>query len=124
MIQPRIGQILPSLKPTVMKMILPALLLTSLIQGALAQVPQRTPENVEKYKTICREHIQKVMKGMYREAGGSLSCPCLAPGSNQYLDMLWYRDSWLSNVALGQNSWRTEAKRMELKRFNMSRDVY
>ena len=105
-------------------MILPALLLTSLIQGALAQVPQRTPENVEQYKTICREHIQKVMKGMYREAGGSLSCPCLAPGSNQYLDMLWYRDSWLSNVALGQNSWRTEAKRMELKRFNMSRDVY
>jgi len=67
-----------------------------------AQVPARTPENIEKYKKICREHIYREMKGMYREAGGSLAFPFLAPGSNQYLDMLWDWDSWLSNVALRQ----------------------
>ena len=37
---------------------------------------------------------------MYREAGGALKYPFLAPGSNQYLDMLWDWDSWLSNIAL------------------------
>jgi len=62
----------------------------------------RTAENIEKYKTICRKTIYKEMKGMYREAGQSLKFPFLAPGSNQYLDMLWDWDSWLSNVALRQ----------------------
>ena len=42
------------------------------------------------------------MKGMYREKGKSLVYPFLAPGSNQYLDMLWDWDSWLSDVALRQ----------------------
>lgn len=42
------------------------------------------------------------MKGMYREAGQSLVYPFLAPGSSQYLDMLWDWDSWSSNVALRQ----------------------
>ena len=42
------------------------------------------------------------MKGMYREAGGALKFPFLAPGSNQYLDVLWDWDSWLSDVALRQ----------------------
>ena len=72
------------------------------VTGAAAQIPARTPENVEKYKRICREHIYKEMKGMYREAGGALKYPFLAPGSNQYLDMLWDWDSWLSNIALRQ----------------------
>ena len=67
-----------------------------------AQIPERTPQNVEKYKTICREHIYKDMKGMYRSPGGALKYPFLAPGSSQYLDMLWDWDSWLSNVALRQ----------------------
>ena len=67
-----------------------------------AQLPKHTPENISKYKKICRENIHKEMKGMYREAGGSLQYPFLAPGSNQYLDMLWDWDSWLSNVALRQ----------------------
>ena len=39
---------------------------------------------------------------MYREPGGALKFPFLAPGSNQYLDMLWDWDSWLSDVALRQ----------------------
>ncbi|WP_370520915.1 trehalase family glycosidase [Bacteroides sp. 214] len=42
------------------------------------------------------------MKGMYREPGQALKYPFLAPGSNQYLDMLWDWDSWLSNIALRQ----------------------
>lgn len=66
------------------------------------QMPGRTPENIEKYKEICRKNIHKEMKGMYREPGGALKYPFLAPGSNQYLDMLWDWDSWLSNVALRQ----------------------
>jgi putative isomerase len=65
-------------------------------------MPANTPANINKYKTICREYIYKEMKGMYREPGGALKYPFLAPGSNQYLDMLWDWDSWLSDVALRQ----------------------
>lgn len=79
------------------------LLLCAISTGiASAQLPERTPENVRKYTDICREHIYKEMKGMYREPGGALKFPFLAPGSNQYLDMLWDWDSWLSNIALRQ----------------------
>ena len=70
--------------------------------NSIAQMPARTPENTEKYKRICRENIYKEMKGMYREPGGALKYPFLAPGSDQYLDLLWDWDSWLSNVALRQ----------------------
>jgi len=72
------------------------------ITNTIAQMPERTPENIEKYKKICKENIYKEMRGMYREPGGALNYPFLAPGSNQYLDMLWDWDSWLSNVALRQ----------------------
>lgn len=78
------------------------LLLAGFGASTWAQVPEQTPGNVEKYKAICRRYIYAEMKGMYREAGGSLKFPFLAPGSNQYLDMLWDWDSWLSNVALRQ----------------------
>jgi putative isomerase len=67
-----------------------------------AQMPANTPSNIQKYKDICKSHIYKEMKGMYREPGGALKYPFLAPGSSQYLDMLWDWDSWLSNVALKQ----------------------
>lgn len=85
---------------------------------AMAQLPAATPENIEKYKNICRENIYKEMKGMYREPGGALKYPFLAPGSNQYLDMLWDWDSWLSNVALRQillENGNDEDKREALK---------
>ncbi len=49
-----------------------------------------------------RGHIRKDYSGMYREAGGNLSYPFLTPGSQQYADVLWDWDSWLSNVALRQ----------------------
>lgn len=65
-------------------------------------LPAPTPENTAKYAAVCKRHIYKEMNGMYREAGGSLPHPFLAPGSNQYLDMLWDWDSWLSDVALRQ----------------------
>ena len=67
-----------------------------------AQLPERNQENVEKYKNICKQNIYKEIHGMYRKAGGALKYPFLAPGSNQYLDMLWDWDSWLSDVALRQ----------------------
>jgi putative isomerase len=85
-----------------MKKIYLGIVLFGLASVALAQLPARSPENIDKYKKICRNHIYKDMKGMYREAGGSLKYPFLAPGSSQYLDMLWDWDSWLSNVALRQ----------------------
>ncbi len=87
--------------------------------NAYSQLPIRSAQNVEKYKSICRKYIYKDMKGMYREAGGALKFPFLAPGSSQYLDMLWDWDSWLSNVALRQilieNG--TEKDRMEALKY-------
>lgn len=72
------------------------------ILSVQAQLPERNAQNIEKYKAICKENIYKEMRGMYRKAGGALVYPFLAPGSNQYLDILWDWDSWLSNVALRQ----------------------
>lgn len=65
-------------------------------------MPERSADQLAKYKGLCRKFIYKEMRGMYRKAGGSLMYPFLAPGSNQYLDILWDWDSWLSNVALRQ----------------------
>lgn len=68
----------------------------------MSQMPERNETNVKRYAELCRKHIYRDMKGMYREAGRSLVFPFLAPGSSQYLDMLWDWDSWLSNIALRQ----------------------
>ena len=80
------------------------LLVLNIVIGGIcqAQLPERNAVNIEKYREICKKHIYKEMKGMYRQAGGSLRFPFLAPGSSQYLDMLWDWDSWLSDVALRQ----------------------
>lgn len=67
-----------------------------------AQMPERTSENLKKYKAICREQIYKNMKGMYREPVGALKHPFLVPGSGQYPNQLWDWDSWMSNIALRQ----------------------
>lgn len=67
-----------------------------------ARLPGRNTGNVNKYKDICKTFIYKEMKGMYRKSGGALRYPFLAPGSSQYLDMLWDWDSWLSDIALRQ----------------------
>lgn len=75
--------------------------ITSLLP-ARASLPERTAGNVAKYAAVCKENIYKEMHGMYREPGGALRYRFLAPGSSQYLDMLWDWDSWLSDVALRQ----------------------
>ena len=49
-----------------------------------------------------RQHVQTNYQGMYREAGDNLPYPFLVPGSEQYDDVLWDWDSWLSDVALRQ----------------------
>jgi putative isomerase len=54
------------------------------------------------YVTLIRKSIFAGYSGMYREAGGGLPYPFLTPGSDQYADVLWDWDSWLSNVALKQ----------------------
>lgn len=48
------------------------------------------------------EYIGKNCQLMYREPGGALQHPFLTPGSDQYCDVLWDWDSWLTNVALRQ----------------------
>jgi len=49
-----------------------------------------------------RKNLTENYQGMFREAGGSLAHPFLTPGSDQYADVLWDWDSWLTNVALRQ----------------------
>ena len=67
-----------------------------------AQLPERNAGNLKKYKAICRQHIYKNMKGMYRQPVGALKYPFLVPGSGQYANQLWDWDSWLSDIALRQ----------------------
>ena len=52
--------------------------------------------------SIIKSNVSKDYKKMYREPSGSLVYPFLTPGSNQYDNVLWDWDSWLSNVALRQ----------------------
>ena len=54
---------------------------------------------------------------MYREPGGEIRHPFLTPGSDQYSDILWDWDSWLTDIALRQIVRRqadpaTEARRL------------
>ena len=48
------------------------------------------------------DFIGRDYQRMYREPGGALKYPFLTPGSDQYCDVLWDWDSWLTNVALRQ----------------------
>lgn len=60
------------------------------------------PALLSHHKTLVRERIKSDYAQSYREAGGALTYPFLTPGSEQYADILWDWDSWLSNVALRQ----------------------
>lgn len=66
------------------------------------QMPMNTPNNLEKYKNVCRENIYKLLPSMYRKAGGALEYPFISPGKGNYEDMLWDWDSWLADVAMRQ----------------------
>ena len=58
--------------------------------------------NPDAYRKIIKANVYKDYKKMFREGGGALKYPFLTPGSNQYDNVLWDWDSWLSNVALRQ----------------------
>ena len=76
-------------------------LLIVLMMGCTMLYSQKT-ESVSDYISIIKSNIYKDYKKMYREGSGSLVYPFLTPGSNQYANVLWDWDSWLSNVALRQ----------------------
>lgn len=59
-------------------------------------------DEIKKYMEIIKKYCHADYKGMLREAGGTCTYPFLTPGSQQYGDVLWDWDSWLSNVALRQ----------------------
>lgn len=59
-------------------------------------------DDYKKYIPIIRNHIYDNYKGMFKDAGGALKYPFVTPGSDQYSDVLWDWDSWLTNVAIRQ----------------------
>jgi putative isomerase len=54
------------------------------------------------YFPIIEEKLCTGYAGMFRESGGALKHPFLTPGSENYADILWDWDCWLSDVALRQ----------------------
>ena len=76
------------------------LILAILINFFSAQSQEK--DAVSDYISIIKSNIYKDYKGMYRKGGGSLVYPFITPGSNQYDNVLWDWDSWLSNIALRQ----------------------
>lgn len=82
------------------------LLLNSIVSFILlfiyANLFSQPTDTISYYSSIVKSYIYKDYKGMYREGGGSLVYPFLTPGSNQYDNVLWDWDSWLSDVALRQ----------------------
>jgi Glycosyl hydrolase family 63 C-terminal domain len=59
-------------------------------------------DSIAHFSSIIKTNIYKDYKKMYRKGGGALLYPFLTPGSNQYDNVLWDWDSWLSNIALRQ----------------------
>lgn len=59
-------------------------------------------KDYKQYIEIIKNHIYQDYKGMYREPAGELVHPFIVPGSQQYSNILWDWDSWLTNVALRQ----------------------
>ncbi len=76
-------------------------LICTLVLSTMTAFSQKT-NSVAQYIKIIQTNIYKDYKGMYRKGGGSLVYPFLTPGSNQYSNVLWDWDSWLSNIALRQ----------------------
>jgi len=63
---------------------------------------QSTSKSVKEYSSLVKSYVYKDYKLMFRKGGGALKYPFLTPGSNQYANVLWDWDSWLSNIALRQ----------------------
>jgi putative isomerase len=67
------------------------------------------------YISIIRKNLFENYPGMLREAGGNMPYPFLTPGSDQYADVLWDWDSWLTNVALRQIVLEADDKDVSVK---------
>lgn len=72
-----------------------------LLVGSLSSYGQ-VKDSISDYISVIKTNVYKDYKNMYRKGGGSLVYPFLTPGSNQYDNVLWDWDSWLSNIALRQ----------------------
>jgi putative isomerase len=70
--------------------------------NALAVSPERQAADLGPQITRLRNRLSENYQGMFRPAGQALGHPFLTPGSEQYADVLWDWDSWLSNIALRQ----------------------
>lgn len=57
---------------------------------------------IARYIRHIRQNLLDNYRGMFRDRGGNMPYPFITPGSQQYADVLWDWDSWLSNVALRQ----------------------
>jgi glycogen debranching enzyme len=77
-------------------------LITLVIFFCSATLFSQNADTVSRYISVIKSNIYKDYKKMYRPGSGSLEYPFLTPGSNQYSNVLWDWDSWLSNVALRQ----------------------
>lgn len=60
------------------------------------------PAGSARYASVIKTHLYADYRGMFREPKGALKYPFLTPGSQQYDNVLWDWDSWLSNIALRQ----------------------
>lgn len=65
-------------------------------------VVQGQVDDYKRYVPIVRKFIYADYKGMFRKPDGALKYPFITPGSEQYSNVLWDWDSWLSNIALRQ----------------------
>ncbi len=75
--------------------------LAVLLLPAWGRAEEAAP-SIERSIAIIRKAIHTDYRGMFREKGGAFQHPFLTPGSQQYADVLWDWDSWLSDVALRQ----------------------
>ncbi len=94
-------------------------LIISILISQIIYSQNYTPNEVEKYKQICRKYIAKDYKGMFKEPKGVLTYPYITPGSNEYATQLWDWDSWLTSVALEQivKDNGTEKERIEAVKY-------
>ncbi|HEY5754102.1 MAG TPA: trehalase family glycosidase [Chthoniobacterales bacterium] len=70
--------------------------------GVISADASLTTGDAPNHSTLLRDRLCADYRGMFRPAGNALPHPFLTPGSEQYADVLWDWDSWLSNVALRQ----------------------
>jgi len=68
-----------------------------LIVAPLSLAAEESPP-LAHYVSLIQSHIH----GDYKEKGGAMEYPFITPGSQQYADVLWDWDSWLTDVALRQ----------------------